>query len=292
GYIEDPNMLYFERGYGLEYGITDLDYKKKGANVVSERKARILEVMCQPKFCEADIGHIVEEQTVFGWLHLGQGSREARVLSEKSVTAIEWELMYMGKKQVFKRNSRLTGRIGVLHAFAYAGKIPEECRVAVIGRGEVSKGAIKQLTDIKVSDIDVYHSKNIHLLRKRISEYDVIVHCACSYDVIIHENELARMKRNALFIHMGSDSIEGKFEAQSIFSPLDWVNKGKNPMYCIDHVPTLAFQTASKYISRDVAPYIDMLIKGKMNKTLRDAIVIDKGRPNPDRLEHEIISFG
>jgi N5-(carboxyethyl)ornithine synthase len=275
--IENPDHLYFERGYGSEYDISDEEYERTGANIVNERKASSLEVMCQPKFCERDLRHVVNGQTIFGWLHIAQGDKEEKILKKKSATAIAWELMYDRGKHVFRRNNELTGIIGILHSMAYAGKIPEECRVAVIGRGSVGNGAMKELKRLGVKDIALYHSQNIYRLRTRMDKYDVIVHCACTPKMILGEEHLARMKNNALFVHIGSDSIDGKFGNQSVYSPIDWMNRGKNPIYCVNHIPTLSYKTASRYISEDAAPYINLLIKGEMDKAMENAVVISKG---------------
>ena len=63
------------------------------------------------------------------------------------------------------------------------------------------------------------------------------------------------------------------------------INDGKNLVYYVDHVPTLVHETASKYISKQVAPYIEMLLKGgEMNETLYNAIIMNKGEIIPERL--------
>ena len=134
------------------------------------------------------------------------------------------------------------------------------------------------LKKMGANEITIYHSGNSHKLKKEMQKYDVIVHAACSYYEILSKNDLKRMKHGALLIHLGSDSIGGDFDANSIYSPVEGINNEKNLVYCINHVPTLAYKTASEYISRDVAPYIDTLSKGRMNKTLKDAVVMDKGK--------------
>lgn len=191
--------------------------------------------------------------------------------------------MYKKGEYILKKNRDLTGRLGVLHSIAYIGKIPSECKVAVIGTGMVGTGAINQLEEL-MAKVTVYDKNTMHLLRRYIGEYDMIVHCADARKTILGKKDLERMQIGALFVHLGSDSIEGGFIAQSIYSPVVPINEGRNLAYRINHVPTLAYKTLSRYISRQLSPYYNMLIDGEMDSTLENAITIDKGKPINERL--------
>jgi N5-(carboxyethyl)ornithine synthase len=278
--IESPNMLFFQKGYGKDMNISDEKYREAGANIVSQKTAYNLEVLCQPKFCEEDLKHLnCSDQIIFGWLHLEENGKTTKELIKREATAFAWEEMfYENGQHVFKKNNLLTGKMGVLHAVPYAGKVPEECDAAVIGRGQVGQGAIEALKSINVQNIAVYHRRNVHVLREHINKYDLIVHCACSPDIILKDSDLKRMKKGALFVHLGADSIEGDIHAQSVYSPVKELNNGRNLVYCVNHVPTIAYKTASEYISHDVAPYVNMLTKGLFDKTLINSAILIKGR--------------
>jgi len=282
--IEHPEFLYFQKGYGLKYEFSDDDYKQTGSNIVDEREAYNLEIMCQAKFSYEDIPYLKENQIVFGWLHLEKGDKDTVEMQNKKITAIAWEFMYKNDEYVFKKNRRITGEIGILHSVAYAGKIPSECKTAVIGKGMVGNSAKNQLEKLGAK-VTIYCRDNIHLLKRYMDNYDIIVHCAAAYPkIILIEEDLGRMKQGALFVYLGDNCIRGNIERSSIYSPVVPINNGKNLAYNINHVPTLAYQTASKYISQDVAPYIDMLVRREMDETLRNAIVINKGKPFYEKL--------
>jgi N5-(carboxyethyl)ornithine synthase len=215
---------------------------------------------------------------IFGWLHLRENDDVTKGLCKKKATAIAWEEMFKNGKNVFYRNGLLTGQVGIINAITHSGKMPYDCNIAMIGRGRVAKGAIKQLQNMGAEKISIYHSKNSNELKNKIGDYDVIVHCASSIEEILSENDLKNMKKYALLIHLGSDSIGGDFGAAPILEPFTKINDGNNLVYCVNHVPTIVYQTASKYISEDVWPYIDLLSEGKMDKTLKDAIVIKRGK--------------
>jgi N5-(carboxyethyl)ornithine synthase len=276
--IDNPDFLYFQKGYGRKFGVTDRDYKNAGANVVSGTAARSLDVLCQPKFCELDVPTVQGGQTIFGWLHLGANDFITRELADEAITAIAWENMSdVAGKHVFYKNNFLTGEMGVLHAMAYAGRTPDQCYVAIIGRGAVGKGAMSTLKKLGIDGIDVFHTENIHELPPFINHYDVIINCACTSETILTKEDLRRMKQGALLIDIGSACIEGEHFAESIYAPITPINGGQNLAYSINHVPTLAYRTAVDYIGEDVAPYINMLIKQEMDATLRNAVVIDQG---------------
>jgi len=282
-FIKNPSYVYIETGYGERCGFTDKDYLERKANVVSEREASSLEVICLPKFCKDDLPRIQHNQTVFGWLHLERDAEDTKQLIDKGVTAIPWEFLYKKGKYILKENRELTGRLGVLHSIVYGGKKPSEYKAAVIGKGMVGSGAIKQLEELGAK-VAVYDWNTMGIFKRNIELYDVIVHCADARKTILNKEHLSKMQIGALFVHLGSDSIDGGFIAQSIYSPVVPINDGRNLAYRVNHVPTLAYKTLSRYISKQLSPYFNLLIKGEKDPTLENAIAIDGGRPIFERL--------
>jgi len=286
-HIKNPRLLYFERGYGRDFGIKDRDYRLTGAHIVDRKTAYSLEVLCQPKFCENDLSYLgMQVRTVFGWLHLDKDLDKniLEVMEKSKITAIAWEFMERDKRKVFEKNSMLTGEIGILHAMNYFRRSSENCSVAVIGRKTVAQAAINQLKTLGFNRITVYHTQNSTKLKDDLETYDVLVDCACSSTEILDSNHLKKMKPGALLIDMGRSCMWGGYKPQSIYSPIVYINEGRNPVYCIKNIPTLVYQIATRFISRDVAPYIELLTSGKIDDTLRDATVVQEGIPIIHRL--------
>ena len=284
--INYPNMLFFEKGYGIRHGFKDKEYADKGANIVNLKKAYSLEVICQPKFSDNDLPFIKGDQILFGWLHLVEREKNSKELIRKGITAIAWEFMYRGKDYVFKDNRILTGEVGALHSITYSKKMPRDCTVALIGSGMVGQGALNILKKLDAHVI-IYDIKlnNMNKLKKEISNYDVIMHCVGAYPkIILSKNDLSKMKEGALFVHMGDDCIEGMPKPMSIYNPVSTINNKKNTVYRINHLPTIAYKTASSIISKDVVPYINKLINNEIDITLKNAVVIDRGIPLKERL--------
>jgi len=284
--INDPTILFFEKGYGIKHGYKDKEYTDMGAHIVSSKKSYSLEVICQPKYSDKDLPFINSDQILFGWLHLIEGEKNTTELIRKGITAIAWEFMYRGKNYVFRDNRILTGEIGVLHSITYSKKMPRECAIALIGSGMVGQGALNILKklDAEVTIYDI-NLNNMDKLKKRISDYDIIIHCAGAYPkIVLSKKDISKMKEGALFVHMGDDCIEGMPKPMSIYNPISFINNKKNTVYRINHLPTIVFKTASRLISKDVVPFINILINDVFDDTLKNAVVINKGVPLNERL--------
>jgi len=276
--VDHPEFLFFEKSYGKKHGVEDDDYRKAGAHVVATERVYSLDVICQPKFSEKDAKSMEKARLVFGWVHIDSYKYLEMKLKERDATVIEWSNMKKNGRCVFYRNSILTGQMGVLNALAYAGKVAPECTVAVIGRGNVGKGAFRQLRREGVQDITVYHTGNKHLLKRNLGRYDIIVNCAEAAEFILTGKDLQAMRPGALMIDIGGACIDGNYWPNSIYAPISEINQGRNLAYCVNHVPTLAYRTASSYISHDVAPYIDAIVKEISNVVLQRAITMENGK--------------
>jgi N5-(carboxyethyl)ornithine synthase len=98
------------------------------------------------------------------------------LLVKKEMTGISLEKLRSNNRLVLWKNMELTGKMGVICSIPYTRKVPEECNVAVLGKGEVGKAAIKILEQLGAS-IKTYNSKNIDSLIEELPKYDLIVNC-------------------------------------------------------------------------------------------------------------------
>src|SRR5690606_34896046 len=143
------------------------------------------------------------------------------------------------------------------------GEFPRNTNVAVIGRGNVAKGAIKVLTGLG-AQVVIYDKKTEKLLREEIGSYDVIVNAILwdtkRKDHIIYKNDLARMKRGAMIIDISCDK-SGGIESSvptSINAPIYSVHGIVH--YAVDHTPSLFYKDTSSQLSMIVSRYLDFLI--------------------------------
>ncbi len=282
--IKNKKYLYFEKNYGKDIGISDEMYQKAGVNIANKEEVLSKAVICDPKIGEANyLEKLTERTTIFGWIHAVRNRDITNVIVEKKLTALAWESMNKNGRHVFWRNSELAGKSAVLDAIPHFGKLPSECKVAIIGRGNVSEGAFMILSNLGAK-ITIYNRKNEKYLRKDIANYDIIVNGILwdplREDHIIYKQDLKRMKKPSLIIDVSCDE-KGAIETShptTIEKPIYVVDGVMH--YVVDHTPSLFPYLASEIISSSVKNYIDDIVESKikMNKILKPAIIIEKGK--------------
>jgi len=116
------------------------------------------------------------------------------------MTAIAWEEMFENGRHVFWRNNEIAGEAGVFHAFSYYRRLPYECSVAVIGKGNAGSAAIKLLEKMG-ANVTIYDRKTVLFLRNELGKYDVIVNTILwdvfRKDRLIYRRDLKKMKKRS-----------------------------------------------------------------------------------------------
>ena len=279
--IEHPGNLYFEYGYGEVLGISDEEYIACGCRMTSRDEVLKKDVICDPKIGDADYLDRLHNQTIFGWVHATQNRDITDKLLNGKLTAFAWEKMFEKGRHVFWRNNELAGEAAVMHAFQCFGQMPYETKVAVIGRGNTARGAIKVLNMLG-ADVHQYDRRMEDLLRIEISQYDVIVNCilwdVMRSDHIIYREDLKRMKKNAMIIDVSCDRNGGiETSAPTTIEEPTYVVDGILH-YAVDHTPTIFHKTFTKNNSEMIWPYINELQSENFDDVLTDALIIQDGR--------------
>lgn len=283
GQIKNKSYLYFETGYGEALGYTDDEYIEQGASMAPKNEIITKDIICDPKVGDANyLLNLKENQTIFGYVHAVQNRVITNIIVENSLTAIAWEDMYDSGRHVFWRNNELAGEAAIIHAFTLYGKLPYECKVAVIGRGNIARGACRILSSLG-AEIIVYDRRMEDLLKREIAEYDVIVNGVLwdnnREDHIVYREDLKRMKKNSIIIDISCDKA-GCIETSvptTIEDPV-YVVEGVLHYVC-DHTPALLRHTASKVFGSVLVGYIDDLIEDNIesNTALKNAVLIKNG---------------
>ena len=289
--MSHPEMLYFEEGYGEVMGIPDEAYLACGSNVCSREEVMQKDIICDPKIGDAEyLTQLHEGQAIFGWVHATQNRDITDKIVDRKLTAYAWESMFDSGRHVFWRNNELAGEAAVMHAFQCYGKMPYETNVAVIGRGNTAKGAVKVLNMLG-ANVTQYDRRMENLLRRELGQYDAIVNCilwdVMRKDHIICREDLKRMKPGAMIVDVSCDRNGGietcipttiqdpTYEVDGIFH------------YAVDHTPSLFHKTFSKNNSTVIAPYIEQLITEQPDDVLQGAMIIKNG----EILDPEIKKF-
>ncbi len=286
--ISNPSMLYFETDYGQAIGLQDDDYKKVGANIASRDIVLQQDIICDPKIGDAEYLDTLKDQTIFGWVHAVQNKDITDKIINNRLTAFAWEDMFEKGRHVFWRNNELAGEAAIMHAFQCFGTMPYETKVALIGKGNTARGAMKVLNMLG-ADVVQYDRKTEALLRDELYEYDVIVNCilwdVSRKDHIIYKSDLSRMKRGAMIIDVSCDR-NGGIETSiptTIENPTYIVDGIIH--YVVDHTPSLFYKTFTKNNSEIITPYIEELIQNKMGTVLNDALIVESGKIVDERIK-------
>lgn len=279
--VAHPERLFIERGYGEVLGYEDEDYARWGVGVVSRQEVLRMEVICDPKLGDGDYLAELHGQTVFGWLHAVRNREIADSLIAGGLTAYAWEDMNENGRHSFWRNNEIAGEAAVAHAYIIHGVFPYNTKVAVIGKGNAARGAVKMLSSMG-ADVRVYDRHSEALLREELGEYDVVVNAVLwdtrRKDHIISREDLGRMKRGAMIIDISCDRAGGVESSvpTTIAEPTYFVDGVRH--YVVDHTPALFYKTTSRSLSEEVVKYLDLLIEGAENETLSAAKCVEEGR--------------
>lgn len=278
--IKHTNMLYVERGYGDLLGFSDYDYERYGVHLCSHDETLSRDVICDPKVGDADYLDKLSNQTVFGWLHAVQNKDITDKLITGKLTGIAWEDMYDSGRHVFWKNNEIAGEAALCHAYLLHGVFPNQTKVAVLGRGNAARGAIRTLNYMG-AEVVVYDRHVEQLFREELPQYDVVVNAILwdtkRKDHIIFKEDLIRMKKGALIIDISCDR-NGGIET-SVPTTID------NPTYVIDgithyvvdHTPSLFYKSTSEAISEQVSHFLDDIIEQKKNEIINKATIIRDG---------------
>lgn len=281
--VRHIDNVFIERDYGSVIGITDDEYKELGCHVVSRDEILTKDIICDPKIGDADYLNMLDNQTIFGWVHAVQNRDITDSIVDNKLTAVCWEDMFDDGRHVFWRNNELAGEAAIMHAFQCFGIMPYNTKVALLGRGNVANGALKILT-LLGADVTVYSRNMEHLFRRELFSYDVVVNAILwdtnRKDHIIYADDLVEWKKkksNAMIIDISCDR-NGGIET-SIPTTIENPIYSKNGVlhYVVDHTPSLFYKTTSLSISEEVSKFIDMLIEENYNTVLNNAVAIKDG---------------
>ena len=288
--IKNCDYIYIEKGYGDVLGYSDADYQQYGVHISTREEVLKQDIICDPKIGDAEYLNTLQNQVIFGWVHAVQNRDITDVILQQKLTAIAWEDMFEGGRHLFWRNNEIAGEAALCHAYLLHGIFPYNTKVAVIGRGNVARGALRTL-NFMGADVVVYDRHTEKLLSKEICEYDVIVNAllwdATRKDHIIYREDLQRMKKGAMIIDVSCDRA-GAIET-SIPTTLEdptYVVDGITH-YVVDHTPSLFYKTTSECISEVVCRFIDNIVEESNNTILTKALSIQDG----NIIDQRIVEF-
>jgi len=169
--------MFFEKEYGMPFGITDEEISSWTGNLPMDRKALFhnFKAIIIPKPIEEDFKEMQDGTIVWGWIHSVQQSNITQIAIEKKLTLIAWENMYnVGERSrihIFQKNNEMAGYCGVQHALQLRGidgNFGLQRKSVVLSFGSVSRGAIYALKGHGFQDITVLTQRAAHLVLDKI----------------------------------------------------------------------------------------------------------------------------
>lgn len=279
--LHHPEMLFFETGYAMSVGVKDEAYLAVGAHVVSREDAYKCDIITDVKLGDADyLDELEDGKILFGWAHAAQGVTFTDKCLKKSFTVIAWEEIFEDGRYIFYKNREVAGEAAVMQAFCHYGKMPYECKVAVIGNGQTAKGAIRILNGLG-AQVDVYGRRLEKLFRKKMYDYNVIVNCVMwdisRKDHLIYRDDLKKMQPHAMIIDVSCDPHLGieTSHPTTISNPVYEVDGVIH--YAVDNTPAMFPFTITKVLSEGCARIFDDIIEGNYADSLMNAMIIEQG---------------
>ena len=279
--IQHRDHLMFETGYGESVGFSDEDYLSAGVKVGTRQQVLQCAILVDVKLGDADyLDQLLGQKLMIGWAHAVQKVDFTTSMLKGKHSVLAWEEIFEDGRYIFYRNREVAGEAAVLHAYRYCGKMPYDTKVAIIGNGQTAKGAMRILHGLG-AQVDVYGRRLESLFKKKMFDYDVIVNCVMwdtnRKDHLIYREDLKKMRPGTMIVDVSCDphlGIETSHET-SIDKPVYVVDGVIH--YAVDNTPAMFPKTVTKVLSEGYAPYVDMILEGRMPESLLNAIVIKNG---------------
>lgn len=303
------SRIFIEEDYGLTFGLEDSDLLPfVGGILPHDELIAQCDIILQPKPVVDEVRQFRPHQVLWGWPHSVQDVELTQIAIDKKLTFIAFEAMNHESNgedvapHVFRRNNEIAGYASVLHAMqlvedtAHFGPAK---KAVVIGSGATAHGAVRALTGLGFTSIDVLtrrdatgvvvEDESANVLRylpqndgrsavveqpggaKKIPEFladhDVIVNCILqdplSPITFLDDDDVALLKEDTLIIDVSCDAGMGFSWARptSFSAPMFRVGNRINH-YSVSHSPSHFWRAATWENSEALLPFIPIVMSG------------------------------
>ena len=176
---EIRNHLFFEKGYGLPFGMKDEQLASMSGGVMSRKDLfQNCDIALLAKPIQEDFDDMKAGTIHWGWPHCVQQRSITQSAIDKKLTLIAWEAMHRWSSHgdwqmhIFHNNNEIAGYAGVHHAMnlmGIDGNYGPNRKAVVISFGSVSRGAIRALKARGVQDITVFTQRNYFLVADQMA---------------------------------------------------------------------------------------------------------------------------
>ena len=274
--ISSFNHLVIERGFGSSLGIEDIDYAKRGCEILTRDQifAECEAIFCLKLLQPEDYDKLRTNQLIVGWTHpTGSGTEFFNNIAVPlgllivDLDNINPSLYYRDKKipipwiprDFIRGNSVMAGVCATLHALISYGYYPNSyTNVAILAPGNVSQGAYQLISKFNCN-IRLFYRKTMDQFFDTIVDYDIIIN-GIEVDQpdlhIINKEQLKKLKKGTLIIDAAADAgnaIEGTHYT-NIGDPI--YEEDGIAFYEVNNAPTILYRESSKIISESLSKWV------------------------------------
>lgn len=262
--------MLIEAGYGATLGITDDAYKQQGCVIASREEIyddcrHILNLKLTPV---SDYPLLRPLQAIWGWTHpFGSGAEFAAGIARGlNLTIYDLDSVkpacFKGGEATplpipsgfLRGNSWLAGYAAVTHAAqAHGLLLGQDARVAVLGTGAVSQGALAALCQAGTRPT-VFNRRTLPQLD--VGAFDVIVSGVESdAGTLVTEQQLATTS-GLLIVDAAADAGGTIYGSSFTTAANPTFDLGGHTYYCVNNTPSLYHRTASRIISEALSEHV------------------------------------
>ena len=177
----DPEIrkkLTFEKGYGIRFGMDDIELSKWVNLAPREELFHCSDIVLLPKPGQKDIDAMPEGSILWGWAHCVQQYDITQSAIDRKLTFITWEAMHRWSEHgdwqmhIFNKNNEIAGYAAALHAFSLVGingTYGRPRKAVILSFGSVSRGAVHALQGLGINDITVFTQRYSTLVTDQIT---------------------------------------------------------------------------------------------------------------------------
>ncbi|MCK5825263.1 MAG: NAD(P) transhydrogenase subunit alpha [Ichthyobacteriaceae bacterium] len=223
------------------------------------------------------------------------------------------------KSHIFSKNNEIAGYAGVIHSLGLIGvngSYGKARRAAIFGYGSVSRGAIKALEGQGFTDITVYKDFSSKVeseyndisfkqlktnsngdmfvmnsdgsktqLSEDLSDKQIIVNAIMqdpmNPKMFVSEQNSTKLKDGTLIVDISCDEGMGFWCSKPTTFEQPILNIAGKHYYSVDHTPSFHWNSATWEISKEILPYLQVVLGGtdewQKNDTISKAIEIENG---------------
>lgn len=172
---EAGHNVFIEKGLGERMFFKDEEYRKAGAMVLSNRR-HVFDKDIVVKLKPPLMGEfkLLKNNLLFCMMHAEQNPKYVKALKQTRSKAIAMELIENSAGERLIHCSPMGGEQGMIMAFHMALKVPSDCRVLIMGYGDIASGAIKVAYNLG-ADVKILRRPQYGHIRHFIRNKDIIV---------------------------------------------------------------------------------------------------------------------